>query len=1171
MATGFKESDFQNGIFLPFLTGAGPGQLGWIQGKASEIDPARWVLLADVLAFIRDGCAENAAAFRAARRGFDSDEECALAFVEEALLPKIESSPSAAFVLRDPIVFKTQSFSLWNEAPRAGATSHAAAQFERNLLRVIPEATFERVFPLTKTKTRRRPDCVFFVNGVYFAYSELKTAQTGQTAASHGRKKIAHNVVEAAIAALREARARYEDEGGKWPGFRSRSMTVGERNRIRQQICLYEKATHISCVDMGNLMLVQDLDWLLPDVDDAIERDDRLELDDAIPRRLVDAFMPAAEIREKPPSAALADHLASLFHPEDGVDREVFFFNQVRPSRTTTGTEILRPRPAQRAMLHQALRRVGELYENEQKPKFSEEDIRARLARDLPDLEPAKVEQIVRDTLLHRNGADAHSILLQGAAGLGKTNVIVWLAQALADMADPRSKAAAPLFDVVVLLTDRTELRKNVAEEAGRLRATKGIVTEAESFAQLRESLEGTARVVVVNIQKFPSMKRVAEEEPKLAELLKSKRVAFVIDEVHRSQNGVLHDATVEIFDEWGTIRPAGAKRNLIVGLTATPKDEILARIGEWRSPKSPGDDIRWVPYFAYTMAQAIREKVILNPIQNVVRFGDHIDYKITETVAKLSDNDKLRPPTVDEIYETPNRQRLVAKQAALVFAAKTMMAIRSPGRTLGEGKALFAAHSIKAAIAYQTLLQEELRALARDPRFSEHAETLEKLNVLVLYTDKQGEASCASKNGGKNQEQIIDEFRRKGIESESGLKIRNSIIVVVDKLLTGFDEPTLHTVFIDRGMDDVLLFQTACRVNRTRKWKTDCLIVDFSHDGVVSKNLPKVFAKYGGITVSDLDAMDLMRKMDAAYCAFFKEADIETHWKAWSASRVAGKDTGAATALSDFLDALVKQDLAKATLLRKTATAWLNSRMRLRGILDFNRAELAKHNDEARAAFAEQVVLHLASKTREVDERVATVFDIDLVEEAEGWGVDDLPEAEEKKRKKGQGDGTPQSAKAVAEALELLTALQLTEQQKLELIEKLKAFLLLLFKAMDRAGRGRNNDIHRKMVLAMAEEGEDYPWEERFGKFKELLDAANVEATVFTHPNRRQFLPPLMKRAELVMADYEEWIVTGGSSIVTDGELPALDYGGGELSDQAALALRTQYAPEGGKNTKWF
>jgi type I restriction enzyme, R subunit len=1174
MNPGIKESDFQNGIVLPFLTGHAPGQLGWILGKPGDINAERWVVLEDVLAFIRDGNSRNAAAFLQARKQFDSDEECAAAFVDEALLPALENAPNAAFVLRDEVKFRGSfAFTLWNEAPRAGAAGDAVALFAKNALRVVPEATFQRLFPITGKDITRRPDAVFFINGLYFAYSELKTAQTGQTARTHGRKKIAHNAVEAAKAALLEARARWEQSGGKWPGFRNRSLQASERNRIRQNICLYEKAVHITCLDMGSLMLVQDLEWLLADVDDAIDRDDRAALDGAIPAKLIASFAPAAEIRDKAPSAALADHLASLFDPVDGVDREIFFFNQMRSSRTTTGNEILRPRPAQRAMLHQALRRVVELYAYEEKPKFSPEDIRARVERDLPGLDPAKMEEILTNASLHRNGADSHSILLQGAAGLGKTNVIVWSAQALADMADPRSPAAPPLFDCVILLTDRTDLRKNVAEEAARLRATKSLVVEAESFADLRGALQGAARVVVVNIQKFPSMKRLAADDAKLSEMLRSKRVAIVIDEVHRSQNGVLHDATIELFDEWGTLRPAGAKRNLIIGLTATPKDDILARIGEFRSPKAPGDDIRWAPFFAYTMTQAIKEKVILNPIQNVLRFGDHIDYKIAQTVAKLSNDDKVRAPNADEIYENPSRQRLVAKQTALIIAAKTIMAIRPPGgRALGEGKAMFAAHSIKAAIAYQDLIKEELVALASDPRFAEHAETLKLIPVLVLYTDKQGEASCAEKNGGKSQQEIIDEFRRKGIESEPGLKVRNSVLVVVDKLLTGFDEPTLHTIFIDRGMDDVLLFQTACRVNRVRKWKNDCLIVDFSRDGVVSKNLPKVFAKYGGITVSDLDAMDLMSKMDGAYCAFFKDAEIDTHWKKWKSATPETK-LQTATELSDFLDELVAKELPRAELLKKAAGVWLAARARLRGILDFARAELAKHNDDNRAAFAEQVLIHLRSKVKEVDGRVPAVFDVDMVEEADGWGLDELPEEQERKERKKPGSSTePRSPKAVADALEMLTVLQLTEQQKLALIAKLKAFLATLFKAMDRVGQSRNKGIHRKMILAMAGSGVDYPWEERFGKFSELLDAANTEPEIYTHPDRKSFLMPILKRSELVMADYEEWIATAGGSLAGTAQSALdVDYEGGPLSEHAAAELRMRFAPVDGSATDWI
>lgn len=1136
MAHGFKESDFQNGIFIPYLTAPQPGGLDWILGKPTDIDAARWIVTGDLLHFLREGCPLNAAAFAKASKGYGSDMDFLQAFLAEALLPKIEAKANAAFVLRESITFAGQSFVLWNEAPRTGADSGAADLFKKNYLRVIPEAPFERIFQHSKKRIHRRPDVVFFVNGLYLAYAELKTAQTVQTAAGHGRKKIAHDCIEAGIAALQEARERYAAQGGKWPGFRHRDLREKERQEIRQSICLYEKAAHISCVDMGAMMILPDIEWLLPEIDDAIEASNTQALVETLPGKVVDTFMRAAEMRDKPASEALADHLASFFSAADGVDREIYFFNQIRPSRTTTGTEILRPRPAQRAMLHQAVKRVRELYADESKSKIAEQDIRATLAISLPDLDSKKVDEIVSKTLLHRNGQESHSILLQGAAGLGKTNVIVWLAQALSDMPDPRSKAAAPLFDLCILLTDRTELRQNVAEEAARLGATKNIVAEAETFLDLRDGLQQGARVVVVNIQKFPSIKRLAQDDAALSKLLSGKRVAFIIDEVHRSQGGVLHDATIEIFDEWGSLRPAGAKRNLIIGLTATPRDEVLARFGEWRAPRAAGDDIRWAPYFAYTMTQAIREKVILNPIQNVIRFEDHLQYRVVDTLQLLQGGNELRQPNTDEIYHNAARQTLVASQAALVFVAKTMMAIRPPGRTLGEGKAMFAASSIKAAIAYQPLLRAALDQLADDPRFAEHAQAIKATPVLLLYTDKQGEPTCASRNDGKNQEAIIDEFRRKGEGAKQGAKVYNALIVVVDKLLTGFDEPTLHTLFIDRGMDDVLLFQAACRVNRWRKWKNDCLLVDFSHAGVVSENLPKVFAKYGGLTVSSLDAMELKDKMDAAFKAFFDDKNINAHWRAWKATSTGGKDHEAATGLSDFLDGLVKNEVERAKTIRKAGSAWLSSRERLSGILDFTKPALAKHADEKRAAFAEQVVKHLASKLRDDDDRVGAVFDIDLVEDAIGWGLDEFPEPEEKKKKPKGEPGLPLSVgglMASLDAIELLAALQLTEQQKLQLIEKLKAFLIVLFQVIDSEGVKRNNDIHRKMIRAMVNEGADFPWDERFTKFKSLLDTTATNLKILTHPDRKALLLPLLKRPELMMADYEEWVVSGGNSIV--------------------------------------
>ena len=84
----------------------------------------------------------------------------------------------------------------------------------------------------------------------------------------------------------------------------------------------------------------------------------------------------------------------------------------------------------------------------------------------------------------------------------------------------------------------------------------------------------------------------------------------------------------------------------------------------------------------------------------------------------------------------------------------------------------------------------------------------------------------------------------------------------------------------------------------------------------------------------------------------------------------------------------------------------------------------------------------------------------------------------------------------------------------------------------IDGEGKKRNNDIHRKMVLAMANEGADFPWEDRYAKFKELLDSSAINLKIYAHPDRKALLSPLMKRAELVMADYEEWVVSDGTSI---------------------------------------
>jgi type I restriction enzyme R subunit len=233
-------------------------------------------------------------------------------------------------------------------------------------------------------------------------------------------------------------------------------------------------------------------------------------------------------------------------------------------------------------------------------------------------------------------------------------------------------------------------------------------------------------------------------------------------------------------------------------------------------------------------------------------------------------------------------------------------------------------------------------------------------------------------------------------------------------------------------------------------------------------------------------------------------------------------------------------------------------------GILDFTKPELVKHADEKRAAFAEQVVRHLGSKLQDDDDRVGAVFDIDLVEDAIGWGMDEMPQQPEKK-KSAKGEDLPHAIGGLMgslDAIELLAALELTEKQKLVLIEKLKAFLILLFGVVDAEGKQRNNDIYRKLILEMATEGKDFPWDERFTSFKTMLDLSANNLKIAFHTDRKALLVPLMKRAELVMADYEEWITSEGTSIVLSptvleqgARAASADSGGPSNSPDGALA----------------
>src|SRR5690606_32150982 len=165
-------------------------------------------------------------------------------------------------------------------------------------------------------------------------------------------------------------------------------------------------------------------------------------------------------------------------------------------------------------------------------------------------------------------------------------------------------------------------LRDQLDSKMYNMNIQKGMFIEASDKKSFIKALTSDKRIVVVNVQKFSTINDILDTS--IAEKLSKLRIAFLIDEIHRSQSGVQHEEMVSVFDELQatfdnnkTYKEKATKKNLIVGFTATPSDHTLARFGEYN--KYAEAEKIWVPFDSYTMKEAIEDGYVLNPIKGIV------------------------------------------------------------------------------------------------------------------------------------------------------------------------------------------------------------------------------------------------------------------------------------------------------------------------------------------------------------------------------------------------------------------------------------------------------------------------------------------------------------------------------------------------------------------------
>ncbi len=413
------------------------------------------------------------------------------------------------------------------------------------------------------------------------------------------------------------------------------------------------------------------------------------------------------------------------------------------------------------------------------------------------------VRRILADA--QQNGVGL-SYLIQHSAGSGKSNSITWLAYQLVELYN--QAGTANVFDSVVVVTDRRVLDTQLKDNIKLFSETKNIVAHCESGQELQYNLEAGKKVIITTVQKFP---RIVEG----MDALTDRRFAVIIDEAHSSQSGTSADSLNEAIGGEDAEAPEDVQDKILAAMagrkmrknasyfafTATPKPATLEKFGR------QGADGKFYPFHLYSMKQAIEEKFILDVLEKYTTYKSYYEVQKSVEGNPLFDTAKAHKKLKAFVEASPKTIEVKAR----IMVDHFMSSVWQAKKLKGKAKAMVVTRNIECAIRYffaiRTALQE-----ANAPFKALVAFSGEKTVDGVKYTED-------SINGIAVRD-LPDEFEKDDFK----------ILVVANKYLTGFDEPMLHTMYVDKKLQGVLAVQALSRLNRCN-WKLDkrdTFVLDF-------------------------------------------------------------------------------------------------------------------------------------------------------------------------------------------------------------------------------------------------------------------------------------------------------------------------------------------------------
>ena len=497
------------------------------------------------------------------------------------------------------------------------------------------------------------------------------------------------------------------------------------------------------------------------------------------------------------------------------------------------------------------------------------------------------VRKLIAHTKTHGAGKN---YLIQHSAGSGKSNTIAWLAHHLASLHNADDEK---IFNSVIIVTDRVVLDRQLQETVAQFEQTDGVVQKIDKDThQLTAALAANVPIIITTIQKFPYVMHSIQTKAKHGEHIsldtEGKRFAVIVDEAHSSQTGETASELRQVLNKSGIEAAIAAEfldldedeqadievqKNILreqfkrsrqdnlsfFAFTATPKWKTLALFDE---PNEQGE----TPFHSYSMKQAIEEGFILDVLANYATYKQY--FRLLRTAD--SDIELPKHKAKKELMRFVNLHPSVISQKVEIIIEHFQSVTRH--KIGGYAKAMVVTSSREAAVRYK---------LAFDEYIAEKG--YEGIKSLVAFSGKvilpeqtEKEYSEPSMNGGIKETELPEQFDSDNYQ----------VLLVADKYQTGFDQPLLHTMFVDKVLSGVQAVQTLSRLNRTAKGKEDTFVLDFvnDHEAIYDAFKPYYQRTALGDIPSDEKLASLGNTLDE--WKIYTQSDIDEFANIWFSGR---------------------------------------------------------------------------------------------------------------------------------------------------------------------------------------------------------------------------------------------------------------------------------------------